>query len=557
MTPCYMIKTTEPIPGAGGNGVGQGGNKMGAPKIIVRRTAAIGDSVAASFVADKLMEQGYEVVWQTHSSIHCVFRHHPRIHNVTAGNSPPTVNLDDAYEKHPSRRVLTFAEIFTEKANEHLAHMGISIGSALNCRPELRVSANEKRVSREKFKDYPRPWVFVCPRSNSYVVRQVPDYVWAEAAPKINGTKFWMGTETAPAGYVDLGVRHLDNLIVWLSVADLLVSVDTGPIHLAAAMGIPIVAIGQSHSPELHLSDQSDFMTIWPAGLDCLNCQKNQCPIDQYIPPCQKIEPELISRAANYKLMYGSTENVSAIIAIYRPDVNTLNRCLACLLPQVQEIIVTHEGGNSVVPPGMIRNDKIRVVVKGRKAIGYGRNVNFGARHSSGKFLLLMNDDVFLEPDAVALMMREFKPDVGMVANRLMYPDGTVYHAGKRRSPGERGWGHINCRQRHWEIKEPVEMENVCGACVMVRRKAFYDIAGFDETFFLFAEDDDFALRLRRAGWKIMYTPHSWGVHLEHQSVQKIGDTMTLVRAANKNFDQKWRGYFDHNYHNSMGNFDY
>lgn len=144
-----------------------------------------------------------------------------------------------------------------------------------------------------------------------------------------------------------------------------------------------------------------------------------------------------------------------------------------------------------------------------------------------------------------------------MVANLLRYPDGTIYHAGKARGPGQRGWGHRDYKHRDCTIKEPTEMENVCGACVLVSRKAFYEIDGFDEEFFIYAEDDSFALSMRQQGYKIIFTPHSEGTHLEHQSTKLLGNISDLVGAANTTFSRKWGRYLDHNINRIPGNFDY
>jgi GT2 family glycosyltransferase len=552
---CEMIKLPQAVaqPGGGGNRHAAG---LLPRNIVVRRNAAIGDSLCATVVADKLIDQGFSVTWQTHPDIHCVIRRHPRIGAVERPVTNPDVNLDGAYEKHPQRTRLHFHQMFVDRANADLARLGIHLGPALNCTPTIRLSPVDKAIAQAKCGAYPRPWVFVCPRSDTYACRQVPDGIWQAASEKMEGTKFWIGRHPAPPGFIDLEVRHMDNLIVWLSAADLLVTVDTGPMHIAAALGIPILALGQSSSPELHLSDQCDFLTIEPKGLDCLNCQKNKCPINADIPPCQNFEPEVIAAWTNAKLRQGFGDHISAVVPIYQPEVGTLNRCLECLLPQVSEIIVATEN-NSRVPAGMLKHDKIRVVKKGLSAIGYGRNVNHGTRYTTGKYLLHMNDDIFLEPDAVAKMKECLTPGVGMVANRLMYPDGTVYHAGKTRAPGARGWGHLEHKQTHWSIKEPTEMENVCGACVLLRREAFYGIRAFDEDFFIYAEDDDFALRMRRGGWKIIYTPHSVGTHLEHQSTQKLGDIMGAVAKANRIFNSKWGRYLDHNLNRIPGDFNY
>lgn len=547
MNNCYMIRQS----------LDGGGNGAVSRPIVVRRTAAIGDSLCASVVADKLADLGYEVHWQTHASIHCVMRRRPRISFIGEPNAPAHVNLDGAYEKNALRRQRHFHQMFIEEANRQLQGMGISLGAPLNCRPRLFVPRGTIESVQKKFSVYARPWVFVVPRSDHYNVRQVMDGVWESAAARIQGTKFWLGRHPAPGNFIDLKAQHMDNVIEWLTAADLVISVDTGPMHIAAALGVPILALGQSSSPELHLGDQDDFLTIWPGNLTCINCQQNVCPISQYQPPCQNFDPAFIAHWANLKLMQKTTENVSAIVAIYKPDVRTLNRCLECLLPQVQEIIVTG-AGDSVRPAGSIENGKVRYVRKSTPRIGYGRNANFGARHSTGKYLLLINDDVFLDPGAVENMLAEIrKPGVGLVANLLRYPDGTIYHAGKSRSPNVRGWGHIDHRQRDHSIKGPLDMENVCMACSLVTREAFYRIGGFDEEYFLFAEDDDFCLRLRKEGYRIIFTPHSTGVHVEHQSVNKVGDIQNYLSHANATFDRKWGKYLTANATRIPGSFDY
>lgn len=445
--------------------------------------------------------------------------------------------------------------MFIAAANRQLRPHGIDLGAPLNCCPSLSVPDSTKEWASNQFRQYPRPWVAVCPRSQSYFARTVPDPIWQSAAPKIHGTKFWIGMHPAPAGFVDLKATHFDNVISWLSVMDLLVSVDTGPLHISAALGIQCLALGQSSSPELHLSDQRDYQTIWPEGnLGCLNCQQNSCPINYYLPPCNTFDPDKISFWANQRLRSKYADDVSAVISIYKPDVNTLNRCLTHVLPQVMEVVVAVDQGG-ILPPDALKHPKIRYVKHRLRDQGYGKKQNLAARHTNGKYMLLMNDDVFLSPDAVKRMIEVMNPKVGMVSNLLRYPDGTIYHAGKVREKGVRGWAHINLRQTEPTFKQPVELENCCGACVLVQRKAFYDIKGFDEDFWLYAEDDDFALRMRRAGYQIWFTPHSDGIHLEHQSTEKTGNIMDMVNQANATFHRKWGGWLERNLNTVPGTF--
>lgn len=533
-----------------------GGNIPPAPTKTIRRKAAIGDAIACTIVADKLLEQNFKVEFQTLGMIQPVIRRHPGIGSVSDPVGNCDVVLDGAYEKDLHRRLRHFYAIFMDVARKQLLQQGIDIGPSINCRPRLTPHKPAQEALRAKLQEYPRPWVFICPRSNSYKVRQIPDGIWREAADGIQGTKFWIGTFPGPQNIVDLQCHDLRVLTDYLSIADLLITVDTGPMHIANAVGTQVLAIAQSSSPELHLSDQTDFRTIGPS-LDCLNCQLNLCPKSQWLPPCQQVPPGLIAREANRSLRRLS-ETVSAVIPIFKPSGEMLNKCLAAVLPQVDEVVVTKERGG-IFPADMIRNPKIITVTKDQDGIGFGRNVNFGARHSTGKYLLVLNDDVYLNPDAVSQMMKCMKPDVGIVGQLLWYPNRTIYHAGKVRQPGQGiGFPHADLRKTTFTIKEPIEMENTNGASILFRREAFYDADGYDDGFQFYAEDDDICMKVRLRGWKLWYTPHAQGVHDEHAETKKVPGIWSVMGQSNARFGQKWGAYFRHNAGNTgLGNFDY
>ncbi len=598
---CFMLSET----------LDGGGNVLMQNPITVKRTAAIGDSIAASIVADKLIEQGFPVIWQTHGSIHPVMKRHPRLSKVISPGGFCDINLDGAYEKHPQKRSRHFYELFMATANAQLARMGINLGEAKNCRPRLIPNKLGKEIARKHLEKYPKPWVMICPRSDTYMPRQIPDGVWTAAAPKINGTCFWLGRHPAAANTVDLKVSQISHVMDWLSVADLLITVDTGPMHIGNALGVPVLAILQSSSPELHLSDQTDFLMISPLKLDCLNCMENVCPKNEWVPPCTAVDPEAISTWANNRLRATQSEDVSAVIPIFKPREEMLNRCLDAVLPQVNEVVITMERGG-ILPRGTIDrygirqmqvrqtspleksevlqrvpqqkrekisedsslcgqadalsvlhpenySNKICCVVKQADRIGFGRNVNFGVRHSRGKYVVVLNDDVFLDRHAVARMMDVMKPGVGIVGMLTYYPDGTIYHAGKARQLGGGiGFPHLDLRKREPTIKEPLEMENTNGASILFRREAFFQIGGYDEQVFMYCEDDLICMSVRAAGWKLWYTPHAFGIHETSQESCKVAGIHEIMSQSNRRFGQLWSEYFRHNAKNpGIGNFDY
>jgi hypothetical protein len=521
--------------------------------ITMRRSMALGDVTAASCVAKKLAELGFGVTFQSIPDCQPILSRMPHVAVAQTIGGTVDIDLDNAYESHGGRRTRHFYDIFTDSANAQLEKRGIKLPST-NLAPKMVLEPGETDQFLKSYADCPRPWTMICPKSTNWPHRTVPSHIWEQTVAAIQGTKFWLGMDGCVTGVVDCYCRHFDDVISLIGCADLLVTVDTGPMHVAAALGVPVVAICQSSSPELHLSDQQDFITISPA-LDCLNCQLDKCPINPFQPPCQNVPPGLIAEAVNKRLQTATKHGVSAIVPILKPPASRLNRCLSAVVDQVDEVIVTMEGA-AVIPDGAMVHPKIRYVRKSESGIGLGRNINFGARHSNHEWLLLLNDDVFLEPDVVGKLMACVDEKTGMVAHLLRYPDGIIQHGGTRRTPGDIGWGHIDHRSRIHTITEVTEMENVTGASVLVRRKAFYQAGCFDEDFHLYCEDNALGLQLRQCGWKIMYTPHACAIHEEHQSTFGLPNITNVINNSCKMLEEKWGWYFEKNRNNNMGTFD-
>ncbi len=528
----------------------------------VRRTASIGDVLSATVVTKKLTMLGYDVECQAHSSTHCVLRRIPGIKHICDPQGTVDIDLDGAYENHKNRRNFHFAQIWVDRANESLRTA--IIPDAHNFAPRMAMTLNDTDTGLSAMLPFPRPWTIIVPRSQNWANRTVPDEIWSRAAAQIIGTKFWLGLHPAPVArvslspyppFVDLNCRHFDTAIAYLGTADLCVTVDTGPMHVAAALGTPVVAIQQASSPELHLSDQQDFVMVSPA-LGCLNCQLDLCPLNSAVPPCQQIDPGVIARAANEKLRSVTDDGVSVVIPIYKPAAQKLNRALEHILPQVQEVVVVVDSAG-FIPQGALQNSKVRYLrMKGRD-LGLARKANYGFRHTNEKYLLWLNDDCYMAADAVAKMREVMGPTVGLVGCELRYPDGTIQHGGTYRPLGVPGWGHLDHRARESRIKAPVEMENVTGACVLIRRKAFYEAGGLDENFYLYCEDNDLCLAVRRAGWKVFYTPHARGLHEESQSTCITPNIREHMDRSNRYLHAKWKWYFDLNKSNSgMGVFE-
>lgn len=246
---------------------------------------------------------------------------------------------------------------------------------------------------------------------------------------------------------------------------------------------------------------------------------------------------------------------VSAIIAIYKPKWEVLRKCLECVLPQVDEVIICGDM-DSPWPPQVNEHAKIKFVRHPQHSTGYGKKATLGAMNSTSDVLHFLNDDLFVQPDVVQGCLKELVNDVAIVAHTLRFPNGLIQYAGKFRFPGERMFHHLDFKKRDGSIKVPTEQESACGASMFVLRSAFMEVNGFDESFKLYADDDDIVMKIRQKGYRAIFTPLVEGIHISQASMALTPNWRKIMAASNRIFAQKWKQYFEDNPNpNNIGKF--
>ncbi len=170
-------------------------------------------------------------------------------------------------------------------------------------------------------------------------------------------------------------------------------------------------------------------------------------------------------------------------------------------------------------------------LVRNAENVGFARAVNQGLRLSTGRYALLLNSDAEPIDDAFAEMVRfmDRSPDVGILGPQLRHPDGTVQPSG-RKIPSKRDemfWTlsiyrlfRRDPRARYFDptrdYSQIAEVEEVSGACMLIRRDVMEKVGLLDEHYFFCFEDMDYCLGATRAGWRVVYYPgarvmHHWG----------------------------------------------
>ena len=153
--------------------------------------------------------------------------------------------------------------------------------------------------------------------------------------------------------------------------------------------------------------------------------------------------------------------------------------------------------------------------------VGFPRAVNEGLRHCGGKWLLLLNNDATLEPQAVRQLLATAReaPDVGSVAAQMRFAGrpGTINSAGIEVDRLGVAYDRLLGCPTSSSERKPREVFGASAGAALFRRAMLADIGGFDGSFFAFLEDADVAWRARMGGWRSLYAPGAI-VHHHHSA---------------------------------------
>ncbi|HEY8999554.1 MAG TPA: glycosyltransferase family 2 protein [Candidatus Saccharimonadales bacterium] len=202
--------------------------------------------------------------------------------------------------------------------------------------------------------------------------------------------------------------------------------------------------------------------------------------------------------------------------------------------------------------PGIVK------VVRWKKTpFNYSDSCNFGAKHSRGEYLLFLNNDTELKSHSDSwiqnLLEHAQRDNVGAVGAKLLFPSDRIQHAGVVVTEQDIAFHPFYNQIPEVDIFTYIYVNNVrnvaavTGACLMVSRKKFDEVGGFDVKLRVTYNDVDLCLKLLDAGYLNVYTPFVELTHYESVSVGKITtasrDTSEL-EAASALMRERWSGKF-------------
>jgi GT2 family glycosyltransferase len=211
----------------------------------------------------------------------------------------------------------------------------------------------------------------------------------------------------------------------------------------------------------------------------------------------------------------------------------------------VEAIVVDNGSTDGTVRAVRAAHPGVTVIANGGN-VGFPGANNQGLAHASGRHVLFLNPDTVVGEGTLEACVAELDrdPTLGMVGCRLMYPDGRIQYECARRDYRLRHLLYealylqeLFPRSRmfadqlmgSWDHRESRDVEAISGAFMMVRTEIARALGGLPDEILMYHEDLAFALRVRRAGWRIRYLAGVETVHYTGASRKRSSSPLSLL----------------------------
>jgi GT2 family glycosyltransferase len=232
----------------------------------------------------------------------------------------------------------------------------------------------------------------------------------------------------------------------------------------------------------------------------------------------------------------GSQMMVSVIVVNYF-SADCLPTCAESLAGSNHELIIVDnsvDAAEQTALKSLSQTFDVKHLLFNTQNLGFARAVNQGAKLAQGEALLIINPDAYLLKNTLQNLVTElFKDGVGAVGPLIQFPDGTEQAGARRQTPTpSKSFAKLFGLSRLGLMKDhnlagtalptiPEAVEALSGACMLIKKELFWQLKGFDETYVMHCEDLDLCMRIRLAGFKLMFVPTALVIHEKGHSSHK------------------------------------
>jgi len=258
-----------------------------------------------------------------------------------------------------------------------------------------------------------------------------------------------------------------------------------------------------------------------------------------------------------------SITQISTIIVNYNSSihVNRLINSLKVIDQYIKEIIIIDNNSKDV--DKLICKKNIHLI-RNQSNLGFAKAVNQGIRIAKNEYILLINPDCYLENDSILKSLNKIKTDkkIGVIGGKIKKSVGNRYHLTANSKPTfwtglfeftnlKKIFPNNQFTKNFWiektyKSKKIIEVNSLCGAYIILRKKIGNRLNLFDERYFLYMEDIDFGDKINEMGYKVIFDPESEITHIGGASSgSKYGIVLKHWYNSRKKYFQKHLNPFE------------
>jgi GT2 family glycosyltransferase len=196
------------------------------------------------------------------------------------------------------------------------------------------------------------------------------------------------------------------------------------------------------------------------------------------------------------------------------------------------EVFVVDNGSKDGTSAEIRKEHSWVELLENEKNLGFAKAANMALRRMKGRYVLLLNPDTQIKEGAIEKLFSfmEVHPEVGVAGAQLLNADGSKQNS--IANFPSLATELLNKSLLRWlipktfpgkerDLQEPIEVDSVIGACMMVRREALDQVGLLDEDYFLFLEETDWCYRMKKADWDVYHIPQAEVYHFQGRSAER------------------------------------